>query len=156
MRESNKVACQSPLLVREQSAPHGHHLTNGFTLSRPRDFISALTKEQTSSKDCRSDGGSQSSIIQEEKVSTSQTSTVATNNSYDGRWSSSGVSSVSPDSRCHQRVQREDQSSSPGDPPGVVNLTVNHGSPCTSWQSGDLRHVGVIHSDTKETYKGEG
>ncbi|XP_059188093.1 uncharacterized protein plekhg2 [Centropristis striata] len=34
------------MLVKEQLTPAGHHQTNSFTLSRPRDFISALTKDR--------------------------------------------------------------------------------------------------------------
>ncbi|XP_042342019.1 mucin-5AC-like [Plectropomus leopardus] len=51
-RETAVAPCE-PLLfghmfVREQLTPDCHHQTNGFTLSRPRDFISAVTKERDS------------------------------------------------------------------------------------------------------------
>lgn len=43
------------VLVKEQLTPVCHHHTNGLTLSRPRDFISALTKEGDTSMGYRSD-----------------------------------------------------------------------------------------------------
>lgn len=46
------------MLVNEQLTLACHHQTNDFTLSRPRDFISALTKEKNSSEACSSGNNS--------------------------------------------------------------------------------------------------
>nr|XP_020478353.1 mucin-17-like isoform X2 [Monopterus albus] len=59
------------LFVKEQVSQACLHQMNGFTLSRPRDFISALTKERDSSVGCRSADNSQISTAPGENPPTS-------------------------------------------------------------------------------------
>lgn len=59
-----------PTIVGEQTAPDCQQQANGVTLSRPRDFISALIREHDSSGDCRL-GGSQTSVPAEGKLTSS-------------------------------------------------------------------------------------
>lgn len=59
------------ILVKEQLTPACHHQTNEFTLSRPRDFIFAVTKEGDSSVGCRSGNKPQNFTITGENPSTS-------------------------------------------------------------------------------------
>ncbi|XP_076002268.1 uncharacterized protein LOC142995181 isoform X2 [Genypterus blacodes] len=59
------------VLVREQLSTACHQQTNGFTLSRPRDFISALSKERGFSVTHKSDKDSLTSTMHGENQSTS-------------------------------------------------------------------------------------
>ncbi|XP_068587373.1 uncharacterized protein plekhg2 [Cebidichthys violaceus] len=134
--------------VKEQ--PACHHQTNGVTLSRPRDFISALAKE----RDCRSSDNLQTSRENPP--------------SYNRGFSSSDSSFASAASKHHVTTRAEDQSS------GLCRSTSN--SPSTSTMNLDcsvtefrdfcstsssereevLNPNGEIHSETVEREKREG
>ncbi|XP_030600593.1 uncharacterized protein plekhg2 isoform X2 [Archocentrus centrarchus] len=104
----------SGMFVKEELTRTCHHQTNGFTLSRPRDFISAL-KERDSGVGCSSSENSQTSTTPEENPSTllSNQSTSQTQlNSYEHRYTSAGASSSSKTTIQHLRTQAEDWSSS--------------------------------------------
>nr|XP_033486481.1 mucin-12 isoform X4 [Epinephelus lanceolatus] len=125
--------------VKEQSTPACHQ-TNGFTLSRPRDFISALSKEKDSSVGCRSGDNSQISTLPVENPPTSlkdQLSTQPQANSFNPRQTSTDMSSASAASRHHLRTQPEDQSSS--------LCCSSSNSTLTSTMNGE------VYSDTEET-----
>ncbi|XP_076591878.1 uncharacterized protein plekhg2 isoform X2 [Chaetodon auriga] len=102
------------VLVREQLTSACHHQTNGFTLSRPRDFISALAKERDSSVSCTSDDNSQTFTTPEDNPSISlkdQPSSQAQANSCNSRYTSTDASLASAVSKNQLRPQPEDQSS---------------------------------------------
>ncbi|XP_027136068.1 mucin-12 isoform X2 [Larimichthys crocea] len=101
LQETVVAPCE-PLLfghVLVKETPACHHQTNGFTLSRPRDFISALTKEKDSNSGCISAENSQTSSTSGENASTQASS-------YNSGFISTDTS------RPHLRTQTEDQSSS--------------------------------------------
>lgn len=103
------------VFVKEQLTPACNHQTNGFTLSRPRDFISALTKEKDSSVGCRAADNSQTSATLGEHPSTllrDQLSSQAQAHSYIPGYTSTDTSLASTASRHHLRTQPEDQRSS--------------------------------------------
>ncbi|KAM8769181.1 uncharacterized protein AB9X84_000166 isoform 1-T1 [Acanthopagrus schlegelii] len=117
------------VLVKEQLTPASQHQTNGFTLSRPRDFISALTKERDSSVDCSSGDNSQTSTTPGGNPSTVLT------NSYNSGYISSDAAEGS---RHRLRAQLQAQSS------------------CFSSASDDpYSQNGEVDSDTEETAKRE-
>lgn len=117
------------VLVKEQLMPASQHQTNGFTLSRPRDFISALTKERDSSVDCSSGDNSQTSTTPGGNPSTVLT------NSYNSGYISSDAAEGS---RHRLRAQLQAQSS------------------CFSSASDDpYSQDGEVDSDTEETAKRE-
>ncbi|TKS80563.1 Pleckstrin -like proteiny domain-containing family G member 3 [Collichthys lucidus] len=144
LQETVVAPCE-PLLfghVLVKETPACHHQTNGFTLSRPRDFISALTKE----KDCTS------GCISAEN---SQTSTQA--GSYNSGFTSTDTS------RLHLRTQPEDQSSSmccaasnnPLTSPRTTEFK-DYSSTSSTGKDEASNENKKICSDTKGTAKGEG
>ncbi|KAM7412502.1 hypothetical protein PAMA_020062 [Pampus argenteus] len=125
-------------------------LTDGLTLSRPRDFISALTKDRDSSVDCRSGDNCQTFTTPEENASTSLTdrsSNLAQGQTSDPGYISADMSLALIGSRHHLSAQSEDQSSSLG---------------CSAGESPMVSAMTLDHSDTefrdccKETEKREG
>ncbi|XP_067451674.1 serine-rich adhesin for platelets isoform X2 [Thunnus thynnus] len=143
------------VLVKEQLTPACHHQTNGLALSRPRDFVSALTKERDSSVDCRSGDNSQTFTTPEENASTSlrcRSSSPAQDKRY---IISTDTSLTSTASRNHLSAQPEDQSSSLGcsasDNPLMSTTTLDRS--VTEFR--DYCEV-LNHADTKETEKREG
>lgn len=119
--------------VEEQLTAACHHQTNGFTLSRPRDFISAWSKEQDSSTDCRSGDNSPTSVTPENRQNTplrNQSSSLTQDES--DRCDSADMSSASTAAMHHPGVRPEDQGSSRGcsgtDSPVMVNLILDGGS----------------------------
>lgn len=110
--------CEPMLLghafVKEQLTSACHHQTNEFTLSRPRDFISALIKERDSSVGCRSGENSQTSTTTGENPSTSlrdQLSRQTRDDSYSPGHTATDTSVASAASGHHSSAQPEDQSS---------------------------------------------
>ncbi|KAM7398799.1 hypothetical protein PAMP_018109 [Pampus punctatissimus] len=107
-------------------------LTDGLTLSRPRDFISALTKDRDSSVDCRSGDNCQTFTTPEENASTSLTdrSNPAQGQSSNPGYIAADMSLASIGSRHHPSAQSKDQSSSlgcsAGDSPLVSTMTLDH------------------------------
>ncbi|XP_068172613.1 serine-rich adhesin for platelets [Antennarius striatus] len=102
-------------LVKEQLIALSHNQTNGVILSRPRDFISALSKERDSSVACRSGDKSQPSPKPGEHLTTpqsDQTSSQAQACSHNRRAASPDMPSVSKESRHDFKTQPEHQSSS--------------------------------------------
>uniref|UniRef100_UPI0037E76E8A mucin-4 isoform X2 n=1 Tax=Semicossyphus pulcher TaxID=241346 RepID=UPI0037E76E8A len=114
--ESLKTDFKEPLLfghvvVKEQLTPACHHQTNGIILSRPRDFISVMTKERDSSVAPISGDIFQTSSIPGESVSTlqrDQSSTQAQTNSCKSGYTLDEMSLPSTTSSHHQRRQPED------------------------------------------------
>lgn len=111
--------------VEEQLTAACRHQTNGFTLSRPRDFIS--------STDYRSGDNSPTSVTPENKQNTSlrnQSSSLTQDES--DRCHSADMSSASTAAMHHPGVHPEDQGSSRGcsgtDSPVMVNLILDGGS----------------------------
>ncbi|XP_026171100.1 mucin-5AC isoform X2 [Mastacembelus armatus] len=98
------------VFVKEQLTSTCHHQTNGFTLSRPRDFISALTKERDSSVGFRATDNSQTPTTPMENPSTSLRNHPPIQ--AGARFTSTGRSLVSTASWHHLSTQAEDQSSS--------------------------------------------
>lgn len=141
------------VLVKE--TPACHHQTNGFTLSRPRDFISALTKEKDSNSGCISAENSQTSSTSGENASTQASS-------YNSGFISTDTS------RPHLRTQTEDQSSSmccsASNNPLTSTMTLDDRvtefkdySPTSSTRKDEASDEnGKICSDTKGTAKREG
>lgn len=170
------MASCEPLLfghafVKEQLTTAGHHQTNGFTLSRPRDFISALTKERDSSVGCRSGDNSQTSTTSGENPPTSlkdQSSSRAQANSYNSGDASTDMPLASTASRHLLRTQPEDQSSSlcfsastsplmsTVDMDCRVTEFMDNCSTSSTGTGGALNQNGEICSDTEETEKREG
>ncbi|XP_039986322.1 mucin-5AC isoform X2 [Xiphias gladius] len=110
--------CEPMLLghafVKEQLTSACQHQTNEFTLSRPRDFISALIKERDSSVGCRSGENSQTSTTTGENPSTSlrdQLSRQTRDDSYSLGHTATDTSVASAASGHHSSAQPEDQSS---------------------------------------------
>ena len=103
------------VFVKEQLTSACQHQMNEFTLSRPRDFISAFTKERDSSVSCRSGDNSQSSTTTGEIPSTllrGQLPCQAQANSHSPGHTSTERTVASATSRYHSSAQLEDQSSS--------------------------------------------
>lgn len=140
------------VFVKEQLTPECHHQTNAFPLSRPRDFISALTKERDSSVGC---DNSKTSTTPGENPSTShQSSSQAQANSYNPGYTSTDTSLASTASRRHLKTQPEDQSFS------LCCSASNR--PLTSTMTLDCRVTefrdncsGKVYSDTEEREKRE-
>lgn len=146
------------VFVKEQLTPDCHHQTNGFTLSRPRDFISALTKERDPSVDCRSGDNSQTFTTPEENASSSvsdRSSNPAQDKSYNPGFVSTETSLDSTASRHHVSAQPADQSSnldcSASDIPLTSTMTLDR----RGTEFRDNCKV-LNHADTKETEKREG
>ncbi|XP_044057476.1 mucin-5AC isoform X3 [Siniperca chuatsi] len=174
--EETVIAPCEPLLfghvfVKEQLTLACHHQTNGFTLSRPRDFISALTKERDSSVGCRSGDNSQTSTTPGENPFTSlrdQSSSQAQANSHNSGDTSTDTSLASAASRHHLRTQPEDQSSSLCCSASNSPLTSAMTLDCTDTEFRDycstsstgtgeaLNQNEEVFSDTEETKKREG
>ncbi|KAG7224445.1 hypothetical protein INR49_015075, partial [Caranx melampygus] len=104
------------VFVKEQLTSACHHQTNEFTLSRPRDFISALTKDRDSSVGCRSGdfiqtisppSGEDPSTVQRDQLSGQ-----AQPNSVDTGCTSTDWRRASTATSGHLSEQPEDQSSS--------------------------------------------
>nr|XP_020514002.1 uncharacterized protein LOC110002689 isoform X2 [Labrus bergylta] len=114
-QEKGVAPCE-PLLfghvfVKEQLTPTLPQQTSGIILSRPRDFISALTKERDSIVGCISDDICQYSTTPGENASTllrDQSSIQTQNNSYNSGSCSAERSSTA--SRYPHKTQPEDQS----------------------------------------------
>ncbi|XP_029284307.1 mucin-17-like [Cottoperca gobio] len=103
------------VFLKEELTPPCHHQTNGFTLSRPRDFISALTKESDSSLGCKSSDNSQTSTTSGENQPTSlgdQLSCQAQAHSCYPGYTSTDALFASTASRRHLKTQADDQSCS--------------------------------------------
>lgn len=142
--------CEPPLFshmfVKEQLTPACHQQTNGFTLSRPRDFISALTKERDASVGCRFGDNSQTSATPGE--------------SYNSLDTSADISLASTASRHHLRTQPEDQSSSFVPLTSTVNLDCSvtefrDNCSTSSTRRGEaLNQNQEIYSDTEEKREG--
>lgn len=159
------------VLVKEQLTSACHHQTNGFTLSRPRDFISALAKERDSSVGCTSDDNSQTSTTPEENPSTfqkDQPSSQGQANTYNSRHTSTDTSLASAASGHQLRTQPEDQSScmsrSDSNAPSMSNMTPDcratefRDSRCTSSTVRDdaSSQNGEVYSDAEGKEKREG
>ncbi len=159
------------VFVKEQLTPECHHQTNGFSLSRPRDFISALTKERDSSVGCRSDDNSQTFTTPGENPSTSlrhQPSSQAQADSYNPRYASTDTSLAYTASRYHLKTQPEDQSFSLCCSAGNRHLTSTRTLDCRVTEFRDncstsfmgrgeaLNQNGEIYSETAEREKKEG
>lgn len=147
------------MFVKEQLAPACPHQTNGFTLSRPRDFISALTKERDSIVGCISSDNNQSSTRPGESLPTSPrdlSSSQAQANNYNPGYTSTDMSTASTALGHHHRTQPEEPSSS------LCFSSSN--SPLTSAMNSDCRVTGFrdycsnweVHSKTEEREKREG
>ncbi|XP_025753946.1 serine-rich adhesin for platelets isoform X8 [Oreochromis niloticus] len=103
------------VFVKEQLTTTCHQQTNGFSLSRPRDFISALTRERDSGVGHTLSETSQTSTTPQENPATllsNQSSSLTQVNSYEHRYTSPGASSSSTTTIQHLRTQAEDWSSS--------------------------------------------
>lgn len=140
----------------EQLNPACHHQTNGFTLSRPRDFISALTKERDSGVGCRSVENSETSTTSWENSSTSlrdQSPSQTQANSYN-----CGYTSTDTASRYHLRTQPEDQSPLTSTMASDCRVTKFREYCYTSSTGRDeaLNQNGEVYSDTEETEKRDG
>lgn len=132
------------VLVKEQLTPACQHQTNGFTLSRPRDFISALTKERDSGVDCSSGDNSQTSTTPGGNPST------VLPNSYN----SSYISSDAAEASGHRlRAQLRDQSSSFSST-STSEIRENSSASSTGREEPYNQH-GEFYSDTEETAKKE-
>lgn len=158
------------ILVKEQLTPACHHQTNGFTLSRPRDFISALTKEGDSSVGCRSGNKPHNVTIPGENLSSSlrdQSSTQAQANCCNAGYTSADGSLSSTLCRRHLSTEAEDQSSglfcSATNSPLISTMTLD----CTVTEFRDfcsssstasdkaLNRNGEVYSETDGLEKGE-
>lgn len=130
------VLCEPPLFAHLSAV--GHQQTNGVTLSRPKDFIAALTKERGSS--CRSSESSQTSSASWENSST-----------LSRDQSPSQTRDNSNNSGCHLRRWPEDQNPSTS----TLNLEVRDLNRTSSTGRGDsLNQNGEIYSDTEDTERG--
>ncbi|XP_062274493.1 mucin-5AC-like [Scomber scombrus] len=158
-QETATVPCEPLLfghvLVKEQLTPACQHQTNGFTLSRPRDFISALSIEKDSSVDCGSDDNSQTFTKPEENVSTSprdRSSDPAQDKSCKAVCISSDTFVASTASRHQLSAQPEDQSSTLGcsasDSPLMSTMTLDR----SVTEFSDNCEI-LNLADTKETEK---
>ncbi|XP_029923211.1 mucin-5AC-like isoform X3 [Myripristis murdjan] len=137
IQEMVVVPCE-PLLfghvfVREQLSPPHHHQTSGYTFSRPRDFISALSQERDSIQASQSGSeASLSSATSRENLATlprDQLSSLAKDKSYSPGFASADIPLTSAPSRDQLQTRPEDQSSSHG--------CSSSGSPQTSARSLD-------------------
>lgn len=89
--------------------------TNGISLSRPRDFISALSRERDSGVGRTLSETSQTSTTPQENPApllSNQSSSLTQVNSYEHRYTSPGASSSSTTTIQHLRTQAGDWSSS--------------------------------------------
>ncbi|XP_074497072.1 uncharacterized protein LOC141771067 [Sebastes fasciatus] len=158
-QETVVAACE-PLLfghvfVKEQLTPACPHQTNGFTLSRPRDFISALAKDRDPSVGCRSGDTSETSTTPRENPPTSLRDQLPENSYYPGY--------TSTDTRHHLlRTQAEDQQCCSADN-NPSTSTVNWDCRVTEFKDycstsstgrGDGPN-GEVYSDTEEAEKRE-
>lgn len=163
--------CEPLLFVKEQLTLACHHQTNGFNLSRPRDFISALTKERDSSVGCRSGDNSQVSTTPGENSSTSlrdPSSNQAQANSSSSGYTSTDTSLASTESRHHIRIQPEDQRSSlccsARNSPLTSTMTLDstvtefrdYSSTSSTRRGKPVNQNGEVYSDTEDTEKREG
>ncbi|XP_056230946.1 mucin-17-like [Seriola aureovittata] len=154
------------VFVKEQLTSACHHQMNDFTLSRPRDFISALTKERDSVVGCRSGDKSQtSSQSPRENPVTSQrdqSSNQAQDNSYDPGRTSSDRCMASTSARSHLSAQPEDESysscCSATNTPSTPTMTLDCGvtklsSTCFAGKDEALHQNREVYTDTEETEK---
>lgn len=130
------------VLVKEQLTPACQHQTNGFTLSRPRDFISALSKDRDSSVDSRSDDNSQIFTAPEENEPANPTQDKSNN----AGCISPDTSVVSTASRHQLSAQPEGQSSTASDSPPMSTMALDH----SNTEFKDYCEV-QSHGDTKQT-----
>ncbi|XP_078103280.1 uncharacterized protein LOC144515955 isoform X1 [Sander vitreus] len=147
------------VFVKEQLAPACPHQTNGFTLSRPRDFISALTKERDSIVDCISGDNNQSSTRPGESLPTSPrdpSSSQAQANNYNPRYTSTDTSMASTALGHHLRTQPEEPSSSLCFSSSNSPLTSAMNSDCRVTEFTDCCSNREVHSKTEEREKREG
>ncbi|XP_040903084.1 serine-rich adhesin for platelets isoform X3 [Toxotes jaculatrix] len=169
------VPCEPQLFghvfVKEQLTSACHHQTNEFTLSRPRDFISALTKERDSSVCGRSGDNSQTSTIPGENPAISlrdQSSSQVQANSDSPGHHSTDRPEASAASRHHLRAQPEDQSSSlccsATNSPLTSSLTLDctvteFRDLCSTSSAGRVKALNQsrqVYTDTEETDQREG
>ncbi|XP_073341024.1 uncharacterized protein [Pagrus major] len=132
------------VLVKEQLTPACQHQTNGFTLSRPRDFISALTKERDSIVDCSSGDNSQTSTTPGGNPST------VLANSYNPGYISSDAAEASG----HRLgAQLRDQSSSSSST--STSKIRDYCSTSSTGRDEASNQNGEVYSDTEEAEKRE-
>ncbi|XP_045929333.1 mucin-17 isoform X3 [Micropterus dolomieu] len=163
--------CEPLLFVKEQLTLACHQQTNGFNLSRPRDFISALTKERDSSVSCRSGDNSKVSTTPGENPSTSlrdPSSNQAQANSSSSGYTATDTSLASTESRHHIRTQPEDQHSSlccsARNSPLTSTMTLDstvtkfrdYSSTSSTRRGKPVNQNGEVYSDTEDTEKREG
>lgn len=125
------------VLVREQLSTARHHQMNGFTLSRPRDFISALSKERGFSVSHKSDTDSLMSTMAGENQSTSprgQFFNLPQDKGCNPGCTSNYIASASTASRHELRDYR---------------------SAFVTERAEVVNHNGAVHSDAEETEKPE-
>ncbi|XP_039678722.1 uncharacterized protein plekhg2 isoform X3 [Perca fluviatilis] len=147
------------VFVKEQLTPACPHQTNGFTLSRPRDFISALTKERDSIVGCISGDNNQTSTRPGESLPTSTidpSSSQAQANNYNPGYTNTDTSMASTALGHHLRTQPEEPSSSLRFSSSNSPLTSDMNSDCRVTEFRDYCSNKEVHSKTEEREKREG
>ncbi|XP_034024121.1 uncharacterized protein plekhg2 isoform X2 [Thalassophryne amazonica] len=132
------------VFLREQMSPACHQPNNGFTLSRPRDFISAISKEST---DLRSAHNSLTSTTPLENPSVSQDwpSSHAKDKGYNHQQTSTDSSPASPAYRYNVHTQVEDRHSKSDQ---VLNHVGEVDSKKTDRKEPNKHHVYSIREDS--------
>lgn len=140
--------CEPPLFSQEQVNPSCHPHMGGINLSRPRDFVSALSKDRDSSVACSSGENSQTSTTSWEHSSRDQSPSQTQANSDTSGHTSTHMTSEA--SKYHLGTQPEDQC------PLMSTVTLefsDYGFTSSAGRHEDLNQNEEVYSETDETEK---